>query len=54
MKAESGGDAKPAAEPTAPDHLRLLEYGFLGRSPHPAGVMVSITGKALWVLSFEG
>jgi len=33
------------------DYLRLLEYGFLRRAPHPAGVTVSLTEKALWVLA---
>jgi len=33
------------------DYLRLVDYGFLRRSPHPAGVTVSLTEKALRVLS---
>jgi len=32
------------------DYLRLLGYGFLRRAPHPAGVTVSLTEKAIWVL----
>jgi len=39
-----------AAELSVSDYLRLLDYGFLRRSPHPAGVTVSLTEKALWVL----
>jgi len=30
--------------------LRLLDYGYLRRGPHPAGVTVSVTEKSLWVL----
>jgi len=41
-----------AAELGLGDYLRLLDYGFLRRSPHPAGVTVSLTEKALWVLAF--
>jgi len=40
-----------AAELELGDYLRLLNYGFLRRSPHPAGVTVSVTEKALWVLA---
>jgi len=43
-----------AAELELGDYLRLLDYGFLRRSPHPAGVTVSLTEKSLWVLSLEG
>jgi len=43
-----------AAELGLGDYLRLLDYGYLRRSPHPAGVTVSLTEKALWVLSLEG
>jgi len=40
-----------AAELELGDYLRLLDYGFLKRSPHPAGVTVSLTEKALRVLA---
>jgi len=40
-----------AAELSVSDYLRLLDYGFLRRAPHPAGVTVSLTEKALWVLA---
>jgi len=40
-----------AAELELGDYLRLLDYGFLRRSPHPAGVTVSLTEKSLWVLA---
>ncbi|UNQ72931.1 hypothetical protein [Infirmifilum sp. NZ] len=36
------------------DCLRLLDYGSLRRGLHPASVAVSVTEKALWVLSTEG
>ncbi|PLJ77637.1 hypothetical protein [Infirmifilum sp. SLHALR2] len=41
-----------AAELELGDYLRLLDYGYLRRAPHPAGVTVSLTEKALWVLAF--
>jgi len=31
--------------------LGLLDYGYLGRSPHPADATVSVTEKTLWVLA---
>jgi len=40
-----------AAELSVSDYLRLVDYGFLRRAPHPAGVTTSLTEKALWVLS---
>jgi len=35
------------------DYLRLLDYGSLRRAPHPAGVTVFLSEKALQVLSIE-
>jgi len=43
LKAESGNKAGY--------YLKLLDYGFLRRSPHHAGVTVSVTEKALWGLA---